>query len=64
MLAKHADEIFTLVEEKGLSIGFEASIGGAIPIIRSIREAFVANRIHTIEGLLMVLQIIFSENVR
>ena len=48
LLAKHADEIFTLVEEKGLSIGFEASIGGAIPIIRSIREAFVANRIHTI----------------
>ena len=40
-----------LVEEKGLSIGFEASIGGAIPIIRSIREAFVANRIHTIEGI-------------
>jgi homoserine dehydrogenase len=51
LLAKHADEIFTLVEEKGLSIGFEASIGGAIPIIRSIREAFVANRIHTIEGI-------------
>ena len=51
LLAKHADEIFTLVEEKGLSIGFEASIGGAIPIIRSIREAFVANHIHTIEGI-------------
>ena len=51
LLAKYADEIFTLVEEKGLSIGFEASIGGAIPIIRSIREAFVANRIHTIEGI-------------
>ena len=51
LLAKHADEIFTLVEEKGLSIGFEASIGGAIPIIRSICEAFVANRIHTLEGI-------------
>jgi len=51
LLAKHGDEIFRMVEEKGLSIGFEASIGGAIPIIRSIREAFVANRIHTIEGI-------------
>ncbi len=51
LLAKHGDELFETVEEKGLSIGFEASIGGAIPIIRSIREAFVANRIHTIEGI-------------
>ncbi|SVD00079.1 uncharacterized protein METZ01_LOCUS352933, partial [marine metagenome] len=40
LLAKHGDEIFEAVEEKGLSIGFEASIGGAIPIIRSIREGF------------------------
>lgn len=51
LLAKHGDEIFSAVSEKGLSIGFEASIGGAIPIIRSIREAFVANRIQTIEGI-------------
>lgn len=51
LLAKHGDEIFETVDEKGLSIGFEASIGGAIPIIRSIRESFVANRIQVIEGI-------------
>ena len=51
LLAKHGDEIFLAATEKGLSIGFEASIGGAIPIIRSIREAFVANRIQSIEGI-------------
>ncbi len=51
LLAKHGDEIFAAITEKGLSIGFEASIGGAIPIIRSIREAFVANHIQTIEGI-------------
>ena len=51
LLAKYGDEIFLAVAEKGLSIGFEASIGGAIPIIRSVREAFVANHIHTIEGI-------------
>ena len=51
LLAKHGDELFETVEEKGLSIGFEASIGGAIPIIRSIREGFVANRIQAIEGI-------------
>ena len=51
LLAKHGDELFGVVDEKRLSIGFEASIGGAIPIIRSIREAFVANRIQSIEGI-------------
>jgi homoserine dehydrogenase len=51
LLAKHGEEIFLEAAEKGLSIGFEASIGGAIPIIRSIREAFVANRIQSIEGI-------------
>jgi homoserine dehydrogenase len=52
LLAKHGDEIFSAAADKGLSIGFEASIGGAIPIIRSIREAFVANRIQSIEGIM------------
>ena len=51
LLAKHGDELFELVEEKGLALGFEASIGGAIPIIRSIRESFVANRIQILEGI-------------
>ena len=51
LLAKHGDEIFLAAAEKSLSIGFEASIGGAIPIIRSIREAFVANHIQSIEGI-------------
>jgi homoserine dehydrogenase len=51
LLAKHGEEIFLAAADKGLSIGFEASIGGAIPIIRSIREAFVANRIQSIEGI-------------
>ena len=51
LLAKHGDELFELIEEKGLALGFEASIGGAIPIIRSIRESFVANRIQILEGI-------------
>ena len=51
LLAKYGDEIFSAVSEKGLSIGFEASIGGAIPIIRSVREALVANHIKSIEGI-------------
>ncbi|PIQ96453.1 MAG: homoserine dehydrogenase [Nitrospinae bacterium CG11_big_fil_rev_8_21_14_0_20_56_8] len=51
LLAKHGDEIFAEAEKKHLSIGFEGSVGGAIPIIRSMREAFVANRFCAIEGI-------------
>lgn len=51
LLAKHGDEIFTAAEKAGVAIQFEAAVGGAIPIIRSIKEAFVANRIHAIEGI-------------
>ncbi len=51
LLAKHGDEIFSAVAQKRVSLGFEASIGGAIPIVRSVREAFVANRIQSIEGI-------------
>lgn len=51
LLAKHGEEIFSLADKKGLGIGFEAAVGGAIPIIRSIREAFSANRISAIEGI-------------
>jgi homoserine dehydrogenase len=51
LLAKYADEIFSAADSKGLGIGFEAAVGGAIPIIRSIREAFSANRFSAIEGI-------------
>ena len=39
LLAKHGDEIFSEVGGQQVSIGFEAAVGGAIPIIRSIRES-------------------------
>ena len=51
LLAKHGSEIFSAVENQQLSIGFEAAVGGAIPVIRAIRESFVANKIYSIEGI-------------
>ena len=51
LLAKHGDEVFSAANHKQVSIGFEASVGGAIPIIRSIKESFVANKINNIEGI-------------
>ena len=52
LLAMHGDEVFAAAEKNKVAVGFEASVGGAIPIIRSIKEAFVANRIQAIEGIM------------
>jgi len=52
LLAMHGDEVFAAAEKNNVGVGFEASVGGAIPIIRSIKEAFVANRIQAIEGIM------------
>ena len=51
VLAQHAREFFQLARASGVRIGFEASVGGCIPIIRSLQEGLVANRIQAIYGI-------------
>ncbi|MBM2839256.1 MAG: homoserine dehydrogenase ThrA [Deltaproteobacteria bacterium] len=51
LLAVHGDEIFRAAYRKGIDIGFEASVGGGIPIIRALKEGLVANRIESIYGI-------------
>jgi homoserine dehydrogenase len=52
LLAVHGAEIFKAADEAGVDIGFEGSVGGGIPIIRSMREGLVANKIQVIFGIL------------
>jgi homoserine dehydrogenase len=52
LLAEHGKEIYAAAEKHGVSLAFEASVGGGIPIIRSIREGLSANHIKTIMGIL------------
>jgi homoserine dehydrogenase len=52
LLALHGDEIFREAYRSGVDVNFEASVGGGIPLIRSIKEGLVANRIHSIFGIL------------
>jgi len=51
LLAECGSEIYRTAEENGVNIAFEASVGGAIPVIRSIREGLSANNIKTIMGI-------------
>lgn len=52
LLANHGDEIFAAAEQENVDIGFEASVGGTIPVIKTIKESLVANRIKSIFGIM------------
>ena len=52
LLALHGVEIFRAAQRSGVDVGFEGSVAGGIPLIRSIKEGLVANRIHSIFGIL------------
>ncbi len=52
LLATYGNEIFKAAEENGIDIGFEASVGGIIPIIKTLKESLVANRITSIFGII------------
>ncbi len=52
LLAESWKEIIELAASKGLLVRFEASVGGAIPIINTLRESFVGNRINAVYGIL------------
>ena len=51
LLAEHGLEIYQAAAAKRVDLGFEASVCGAIPIIRSLREGLVANQIQSIMGI-------------
>jgi len=52
LLALHGDEIFKEANRRGVDVNFEGSVGGGIPLIRSLKEGLVANRIDSIFGIL------------
>ena len=52
LLATEGEGIFKKAEEAGKEILFEASVGGGIPIIKSIREGMIGNTFHSIFGIL------------
>ena len=37
LVSQHGMEIFTAAAEKGVEVGFEASVGGGIPVIKALR---------------------------
>jgi homoserine dehydrogenase len=52
LLALYGKTLFDAARERGVDIAFEASVGGGIPILRSLREGLAANRIQSVAGIL------------
>ena len=52
LLAVHGNEIFQEAENQCVNIGFEASVGGTIPIIKTLKESLAANRICSLFGII------------
>jgi homoserine dehydrogenase len=52
LLATHWEELVTQAEQRQVAFGFEASVGGGIPIIHTIRRGLVANRIRRVTGII------------
>ncbi len=52
LIAKHGTRLAMLAERHGGALNFEAAVGGAIPIIKTVREGFTANQFHRVYGIL------------
>jgi homoserine dehydrogenase len=52
LLSVHGREIFQAAAKKNVEVGFEASVGGGIPVIKALKEGLVANRINYIKGIM------------
>ena len=52
LLAKHGNAIIAAATEHGVDLAYEASVGGCMPIIKTVRESLVGNRISAMIGIL------------
>ena len=52
LLAAHGNALGRAAMEKGVDLAYEASVGGCMPIIKSLRESLVGNRISSMIGIL------------
>ncbi len=52
LLAGHGNDLFAAAAQKDIDLAFEASVGGCMPTIKSMRESLVANHIKAMSGIL------------
>ena len=51
LIAKYGDQLAQIAEKNKVNLEFEASVCGGVPIIRSLKESLIANKISKIYGI-------------
>ena len=51
LLSVHGSELAAVAEKNGVAFGFEAAVGGGIPIVRTLRESLVGDRNQEVYGI-------------
>jgi homoserine dehydrogenase len=51
LLAVHGEEIYAAADKAGVTLGYEASVAGGIPILAAVRSGLAANNIKSIYGI-------------
>jgi homoserine dehydrogenase len=51
LLGLHGAELFEAADKHGVDLYYEAAVGGAIPILRPLRESIVGDHVHRVMGI-------------
>ena len=51
LIAKYGDALSKIAEENNVNLEFEAAVCGGVPIIRSLKEGLIANKINKVYGI-------------
>lgn len=52
LIAEHGNLLFERAQARGVTIAFEASVAGGIPVIKALREGLAANQIQWLAGII------------
>ena len=51
LIAKYGDQLSKIAEDNNVNLEFEAAVCGGVPIIRSLKESLIANKIYKVYGI-------------
>ena len=51
LIAKYGDQLSKIAEDNKVNLEFEAAVCGGVPIIRSLKEGLIANKINSVYGI-------------
>jgi len=68
LMAEHGDELIALANKFHVTLNYEASVGGSIPVLKTIKESLAAHPVKSVTGILngttnYILSKMYNENL-